>query len=85
MQSTPLAYGIPEACTVSCVGRTSLYAAIRSGDLVARKIGRRTVITADDLKSWLNNRPPARDERTSVTASPAKVDGRGSPKNGSRS
>jgi Helix-turn-helix domain len=85
MQLDPLAYGIPEACTVSCLGRTSLYAAIRSGDLVARKIGRRTVITADDLKSWLNNRPSAREERKSVTATPTEFAGRGRSKNGSRS
>jgi excisionase family DNA binding protein len=83
MQSIPLAYGILEACTVSCLGRTTLYAAIKSGDLVARKIGRRTVITADDLKSWLNNRPSAREERTSVTATPMDFEGRGRSKNGS--
>jgi excisionase family DNA binding protein len=59
MQPQRLAYTIPQACTVSGIGRTSLYATIRSGELVAHKIGRRTVVIAEDLKSWLQSRPLA--------------------------
>ena len=51
----PLAYSIAEACTLSSVGRTTLYTAIARGDLKTRKVGRRTLITAQDLKSWIDS------------------------------
>jgi excisionase family DNA binding protein len=53
-----LAYSIAEACAVAGIRRTTLYKEIRSGDLRAVKIGGRTVILADDLRRWLNRRPP---------------------------
>ena len=55
--NTPLAYSIAEASEVSRIGRTSIYEAINSRDLIARKNGRRTVILADDLRRWLQSLP----------------------------
>ncbi len=46
----PLAYSIPDACRVSTICKTGIYALIAAGKLEARKIGRRTVIPADSLK-----------------------------------
>ena len=60
----PVAYTIAEVCDRACIGRTSLYAAIASGDLVARKRGRRTFILEEDLANWLKAAPakvPARE------------------------
>jgi excisionase family DNA binding protein len=53
----PLAFGIAEACAAAGVQRTSLYKAIRSGQLRATKCGGRTVILSDDLRRWLEGLP----------------------------
>jgi excisionase family DNA binding protein len=50
-----LAYSISEACALTSVGRTTLYAAIKSGDLKTHKVGRRTLITAKELVAWLDS------------------------------
>jgi hypothetical protein len=48
---------INEACHESRTGRTALYAAIKSGQLIARKRGSRTMILANDLKQWVESFP----------------------------
>ena len=53
--SNNLAYSIPDAANVSGVGRTTLYSEIATGRLRAVKQGRRTLILADDLRSWIAN------------------------------
>jgi excisionase family DNA binding protein len=49
-----LAYNLAEACAVSGLGRTTLYAHIRDGNLKSFKCGRRTLIRADDLQLWID-------------------------------
>ena len=39
-------------------GHTKVYALINSGELPARKMGRRTYILITDLMTWLNALPP---------------------------
>jgi hypothetical protein len=53
-----IALTIFESCQVAGVSRTSLYAAIGRGELIARKRGRRTLVLVDDLKNWVNRLPP---------------------------
>jgi excisionase family DNA binding protein len=55
---TQLAYNITEACASGRIGRTTLYEAIRSGELRAVKRGRRTLILVEDFRAWLNSLPP---------------------------
>ncbi len=49
----PLAYTIDESREAARVGRTTIYQEIAAGRLIARKVGRRTIILRDDLESWL--------------------------------
>jgi excisionase family DNA binding protein len=48
-----------EACAVAGIGRTKLYEAIATGDLVARKFGKRRIILRDDLRQFLEGLPIA--------------------------
>src|SRR5580693_6685738 len=59
-----LAYTIAEAAEAAATGRTALYEAIASGDLPARKRGRRTLVLAVDLRSWLEKLPALELKRT---------------------
>jgi hypothetical protein len=54
------AYSIAEVCRRTNLGRTSIYAAINSGQLIARSWGRRTVVLVADLRAFLNNLPQSR-------------------------
>lgn len=44
---------VEEACRISTVGMTTLYRAIRAGQLVARKLGGRTIVMRSDLDRWI--------------------------------
>ena len=52
------AHSIAETCALTGLGRDTVYSAIRDGHLVARKLGRRTLITDDDLRR-LSTKAPA--------------------------
>ena len=56
----PCAYRIPDVCKITALGRTSIYAAIKSGELIARRWHRRTIVLAEDLATFLNNLPKVR-------------------------
>jgi excisionase family DNA binding protein len=52
------AYGtLPEAVQFSGMSRTSIYEALKRGDLTARKAGRRTLISFADLEAYLASLP----------------------------
>jgi len=44
-----------EASALTGIGLTSIREAISTGDLKAKKHGRRTIILPDDLRVWLKN------------------------------
>ena len=53
----PLAITIPEAVKASGMSRTSIYEALKRGDLTARKAGRRTLISFAALQAYLASLP----------------------------
>jgi excisionase family DNA binding protein len=54
---TQRALTISEVCARASASRTAVYEAIKAGDLVARKRGRRTLVLAEDVSAWLNRLP----------------------------
>jgi excisionase family DNA binding protein len=60
VMSAARAFRIPEVCKATGLCRTTIYAAIKSGDLLARKYGRCTVILASDLEKFLIELPTTR-------------------------
>ena len=62
------AHSIAETCAITGLGRDTVYSAIRDGRLVARKLGRRTIITDDDLRQFLAGLPRAGDHKQASNA-----------------
>ena len=58
----PIALTVPQAVQASGLSRSGLYEALRRGDLVARKAGRRTLIPFADLEAYLASLPTYRGE-----------------------
>ena len=52
-----LALSIKEAAQMSSLGETSIYKAIKDGQLISRKYGTRTIIRRVDLDSFLESLP----------------------------
>jgi excisionase family DNA binding protein len=55
-----LAFSVREAGARARIGRTLLYEHIRPGRLLARKLGHRALILAEDLEKWLHELPQIR-------------------------
>lgn len=57
-----LAVSPNEAARLCGIGRTTLYAALSSGDLKSIKIGTRRLIMIDALRAWLKKNEQAKAE-----------------------
>jgi excisionase family DNA binding protein len=60
--SEKLAYTIPEAVSVSGLGRTTIYELIKRGELQRAKVGARTVIRRQDLEALLERKLVGNDD-----------------------
>ena len=54
MNSTPLSISVRDAAALTSLSEFEVRKAINSGDLTARKVGRRLVILTEDLRKWLD-------------------------------
>jgi excisionase family DNA binding protein len=52
-----LFYTISESCRLLSVGKTKLYELIASGEIPLRKIGKKSLVAAADLKRWADRLP----------------------------
>jgi excisionase family DNA binding protein len=53
------AFSVAEVCAQTGLGRDAVYNAIKTGQLGARKLGRRNLITQKDLHRFLASLPKA--------------------------
>ena len=53
----PLAYSVPQLAEATSFGKDKIYHALRTGDLVGRKLDKRTIITHPAAVDWLNSLP----------------------------
>lgn len=53
----PYSFTIEEACRRSGIGRTKLFELLNNGSIPRRKLGRKTLILAEDLQRFLKNLP----------------------------
>lgn len=57
MNDIKAAYTLSEFCKTHACSRTEAYREIKRGNLIARKRGRNTIITAEAAKAWLDAMP----------------------------
>lgn len=53
----PFALSVPDAVAYSRIGRSTIYTALRNGELRARKVRGRTLILRTDLEAWITDSP----------------------------
>ena len=56
-QTTRLAYSIERLSKESDISRSMIYEEITAGRLIARKVGRRTIVRRSDALRWLRSLP----------------------------
>ena len=57
MTVEPFALGVKDAAAFIGLSRSRLYELISDGSIVARKLGSRTVVPVENLKSFVANAP----------------------------
>jgi excisionase family DNA binding protein len=52
-----LLYTIPQCCRLAAIGKTKFYELVASGEIPVRKIGKKSLVAAADLKRWADRLP----------------------------
>lgn len=53
----PIAVSVAQACKISGLSRATIFRCIAAGQLPTRKLGARTLIIVEELRSFLSNLP----------------------------
>jgi excisionase family DNA binding protein len=48
---------IPQCCRLAAIGRTKFYELVARGEIPIRKIGKKSLVAAADLKCWAEQLP----------------------------
>jgi excisionase family DNA binding protein len=48
---------ISQCCRLAAIGRTKFYELVASGEIPVRKVGKKTLVAAADLKRWADRLP----------------------------
>lgn len=51
-------FSVDEFCQWAGIGRTAAYAEMKTGKLLAKKVGRRTIIEKSAAEKWIASLPP---------------------------
>ena len=71
-----LLYTIPQCCRLAAIGRTKFYELVASGEIPVRKVGKKSLVAAADLKRWADRLPAIAvkpTDRTDQKAGPREV------------
>ncbi len=68
------AYTVGEFIRDHGIGRTKFYELVNAGELRARRVGGRTIVTAEDAKAWLDNLPAVQPKAISSFARTSHAD-----------
>ena len=52
-----LLYTISQSCQLAAIGRTKFYELVACGEIPIRKVGKKTLVAAGDLKRWAERLP----------------------------
>jgi excisionase family DNA binding protein len=52
-----LLYTINQCCRLAAIGRTKFYELVAVGEIPVRKVGKKTLVAAVDLKRWADRLP----------------------------
>ena len=52
-----LLYTIGQCCRLAAIGRTKFYELVARGEIPVRKVGKKTLVAAADLKGWVDRLP----------------------------
>jgi excisionase family DNA binding protein len=63
MSETRISYSVHEAAKAAGIGLTKLREEIRADRLIARKLGKCTLINVEDLNAWAANLPRVHSAR----------------------